>query len=122
MDMVVLNVRLGVRKVFMNANGLPANDAAAKDLCLKIDQAYLDTGTPSGSTADGQVVPVTPHNLFVSMGQRESIVGFIGKDFEVYAVLSPLAFMPLIVDCLDRIIIWSKRKEPILFALDKSTW
>ena len=53
---------------------------------------------------------------------RESIVGFIGKDFEVYAVLSPLAFMPLIVDCLDRIIIWSKRKEPILFALDKSTW
>jgi len=75
-----------------------------------------------GTSIDGQVVPITPHNLFVSMGQRESIVGFIGKDFEVYAVLSPLAFMPLIVDCLDRIIIWSKRKEPILFALDKSTW
>ena len=56
------------------------------------------------------------------MGQRESIVGFIGKDFEVYAVLSPLAFMPLIVDCLDRIIIWSKRKEKTLFALDKDTW
>ena len=36
----------------MNANGLPANDAAAKDLCLKIDQAYLDsdTGHISGST------------------------------------------------------------------------
>ena len=55
------------------------------------------------------------------MGQKESIVGFIGKDFEVYAVLSPLAFMPLIVDCLDRIIIWSKRKEKTLFALDKDT-
>ena len=83
------------------------------------------TGVPrkvGGTVLDGQVVPITPHNLYVSMGQRESIVGFIGKDFEVYAVLSPLAFMPLIVDCLDRIIIWSKRKEPILFALDKSTW
>ena len=32
------------------ANGLPANDAAAKKLCLDIDQAYLDTETPSGST------------------------------------------------------------------------
>ena len=34
----------------LHAKGLPANDAAAKDLCLTIDQAYLDTGTPSGST------------------------------------------------------------------------
>lgn len=75
-----------------------------------------------GSIVDGEVVPLTPHNLFVNMGQKESIVGFIGKDFEVYAVLSPLAFMPLIVDCLDRIIIWSKRKEKTLFALDKDTW
>ena len=79
---------------------------------------YLSGGT----VVDGSVVPLTPHNLFVSMGQRESIVGFIGKDFEVYAVLSPLAFMPLIVDCLDRIIIWSKRKEKTLFACDKDTW
>ena len=75
-----------------------------------------------GSVVDGEVVPLTPHNLVVSMGQRESIVGFLGKDFEVYAVLSPLAFMPLIVDCLDRIIIWSKRKERTLFALDKNYW
>ena len=36
----------------LHANGLPANDAAAKDLCLKIDQAYRDsdTGHISGST------------------------------------------------------------------------
>ena len=27
-----------------------------------------------------------------------------------------------VVDCLDRIIIWSKRKEKTLFALDKDTW
>lgn len=83
------------------------------------------TGTPrkvGGTSLGGEVIPITPHNLFVSMGQSESVVGYIGKDFEVYAVLSPLAFMPLIVDCLDRIIIWSKRKEPILFALDKNTW
>lgn len=79
---------------------------------------YLSGGT----VVDCSVVPLTPHNLYVSMGQKESIVGFIGKDFEVYAVLSPLAFMPLIVDCLDRIIIWSKRKEKTLFACDKDTW
>jgi serine/threonine protein phosphatase PrpC len=34
----------------LHAQGLPADDAAAKSLCLTIDQAYLDTGTPSGST------------------------------------------------------------------------
>ena len=36
----------------LHANGLPANDAAAKDLCLTIDKAYLDsdTGHISGST------------------------------------------------------------------------
>jgi len=35
----------------LHSKGLPADDAAAKDMVLTIDQAYLDTGTPSGSTA-----------------------------------------------------------------------
>jgi len=35
----------------LSASGLPANDAAAKKMCLEIDQAFLDTGQPSGSTA-----------------------------------------------------------------------
>jgi protein phosphatase len=36
---------------FLQAHGLPRDDAAAKKMVLDIDQAYLDTGTPSGSTA-----------------------------------------------------------------------
>lgn len=35
----------------LKQHGLPSDDAAAKKLVLDIDQAYLDTGTPSGSTA-----------------------------------------------------------------------
>jgi len=35
----------------LEANGIPANDAAAKKMILEIDQAFLDTGQASGSTA-----------------------------------------------------------------------
>ena len=35
----------------LSADGCPADDAAAKEMVLGIDQAFLDTGKPSGSTA-----------------------------------------------------------------------
>jgi len=36
---------------FLGSKGCPANDAAAKKMLLDIDQEFLDTGLPSGSTA-----------------------------------------------------------------------
>lgn len=46
----------------LKAGGCPATDEAAKKLVLDIDQAFLDTGQPSGSTAAMCVVraPATP--------------------------------------------------------------
>eukprot|EP00931_Biecheleriopsis_adriatica_P083125 TRINITY_DN5665_c0_g2_i1.p1 TRINITY_DN5665_c0_g2~~TRINITY_DN5665_c0_g2_i1.p1 ORF type:complete len:575 (-),score=109.26 TRINITY_DN5665_c0_g2_i1:33-1757(-) len=56
------------------SGGLPADDAAVKDMALKLDQEFLDTGQPSGST--GTFVIIKPPSK--AGGKYSLRVGNIG--------------------------------------------